>query len=1247
MRRKIMKRVLGIDLGTNSLGWAIIEDNKIFDCGVLIFDQGIPLVKGIEAANSPAAERTAFRAARRLKYRRRLRKYHTLKILLENGMCPLTISELQNWIRQGKFPISNKDFIDWLKSTKESNPYYFRAKAATAKVTPLELGRAFFHIAIRRGFKSSKKDQNGTNAKETSELKNKIKELDGKLLLTGQTLGQYLYELVKKDFKIRDVIKCGRVEHYIPEFEKICKIQGISDELRKKLYDALFMQRPLRTKSFLIGKCSLEKKYARALKAHPLFEKYRMYCFVNNIKVRIDDAPERFLDFDERQTALSCFMVKSPTLTFEKIKNALNKKFFKGKSTEFNYRDDQSCASSSLIYQLQNILNCENIFTWKRDYLDVKQHEKVMDYQTVFDGLKYFKCDFDGDDSAFKKFATERLGLSDEKADAFMKINISEGYAKYSLYAIRKILPFLESGYIEPHAVFLAKLPDIFGHEKFVSVKDEVLADFEQCLDDYNWEKRNLELHERRHIISLTERFKELLEEKWKCQKSELDKLYEFKEPSNYEVGIDDDYKLPHIDLGMIYNPMVHRSLTVLRRLVNDLRKSGKIDKKTEIHIELARSVNDKATRIAITEMQRTNETQRQEAREKFAEYNIEPTDEQILCYRLWKEQKHYCIYTGRKINANEIFTNDCKSLDREHTIPRSAGGENNLENLTLCDLTYNRSVKVGKLPSECPNFDIPALGFDTIKNNLAKAGFYDKLEEAEKAYAEIAKKLKNVPASSPARQALRKRSIVLYEERKYWREKMLSFKISREELDGDFSRRQLAATGVMTRHALQFLKSKYENVYANSSTATAFARKEWGLQKQSEKKIRTDHTHHIIDALVIAALDRAALNKISYVYHDEKPFCGGKLALELTYPWATFPEDVHNAAEGVLVKHLSKHDETKQAKRKKVYLANPLKDKDGNIVKHVKAAGDTVRGMLHDQTYYGKIMDCKHNIRTVLRTPLDSEHFKTLESLECIVDKGVRDAVLLQVNSRLQAGEEFKNVFSTEFYMKTKSGAFDGPVIKKVRVYRDVNVKKTKDGDLFFQDNKRNLLAIKKQGYTSRKEYKNNYYAETAKGSNFMVALYQDHKTPADKRIYNYELISLWQWAKEHRSADYIPPQKRTDKGEFIGIINPGVAVLFYQNSPDELKTMTKEQLSKRLYIVTEFTKDGRICLRWHREARAKTDAEAAMKNTFGSQTLSRIEWDQGVPLLCISGKTYQNHTLFADIDFEISTDGKITFKE
>ena len=55
-----MTKILGIDTGTNSLGWAIVEkqaDNyNLLDKGVNIFQEGVKIEKGIES--SKAAERT-------------------------------------------------------------------------------------------------------------------------------------------------------------------------------------------------------------------------------------------------------------------------------------------------------------------------------------------------------------------------------------------------------------------------------------------------------------------------------------------------------------------------------------------------------------------------------------------------------------------------------------------------------------------------------------------------------------------------------------------------------------------------------------------------------------------------------------------------------------------------------------------------------------------------------------------------------------------------------------------------------------------------------------------------------------------------------------------------------------------------------------------------------------------------------------------------------------------------------------
>ena len=58
-----MTKILGIDTGTNSLGWAIVEkkadEYHLLDKGVNIFQEGVKIEKGIES--SKAADRTLIR----------------------------------------------------------------------------------------------------------------------------------------------------------------------------------------------------------------------------------------------------------------------------------------------------------------------------------------------------------------------------------------------------------------------------------------------------------------------------------------------------------------------------------------------------------------------------------------------------------------------------------------------------------------------------------------------------------------------------------------------------------------------------------------------------------------------------------------------------------------------------------------------------------------------------------------------------------------------------------------------------------------------------------------------------------------------------------------------------------------------------------------------------------------------------------------------------------------------------------
>ena len=60
------KRILGLDTGTNSLGWAVVDSDEygncnLVKCGDLIFQEGVKIEKGIEL--SKASERSGHRAA--------------------------------------------------------------------------------------------------------------------------------------------------------------------------------------------------------------------------------------------------------------------------------------------------------------------------------------------------------------------------------------------------------------------------------------------------------------------------------------------------------------------------------------------------------------------------------------------------------------------------------------------------------------------------------------------------------------------------------------------------------------------------------------------------------------------------------------------------------------------------------------------------------------------------------------------------------------------------------------------------------------------------------------------------------------------------------------------------------------------------------------------------------------------------------------------------------------------------------
>ena len=143
-----MKRILGLDLGTNSIGWAVVneaentnEKSSIVKLGVRVNPLTVDELQNFEKGKSIETNtvRTLKRSMRRNLQRYKLRREELIKILRDAGFITddTILSENGN------------------RTTFET--YRLRAKAVTDEISLEEFARVLLMINKKRGYKSSRK----------------------------------------------------------------------------------------------------------------------------------------------------------------------------------------------------------------------------------------------------------------------------------------------------------------------------------------------------------------------------------------------------------------------------------------------------------------------------------------------------------------------------------------------------------------------------------------------------------------------------------------------------------------------------------------------------------------------------------------------------------------------------------------------------------------------------------------------------------------------------------------------------------------------------------------------------------------------------------------------------------------------------------------------------------------------------------------------------------------------------------
>jgi CRISPR-associated endonuclease Csn1 len=1131
-----MEKVLGLDLGTESIGWAIVEKTEngkaLFKQGAVVFPKGVKEEKGIESSKS--ADRRNYRSVRRLKFRRKLRKYETLKVLIEHNMCPLTLEELDKWVKYKKnepkvYP-SSKNFQEWLKTNEKENynPYFLRANAATKKISPMELGRALYHIAQRRGYKSNKLTDTDES---TGVVQTDIDSLSQKM--GDKTLGQYFAEIYKQNKgKDKERIRThytSREHHYVKEFEHICKVQNLDESIIEELRKAIFYQRPLKSQKGLVGKCIFEKSKSRAPISHPDFEEYRKLCFINSIRIKNQNM--RPLCKEEYEKIDDLFYRKSkPHFDFEEIKKKItNSKL----DYEFNFHDKTNVSGCPVSASLKDLFGDD----WRTINIPyTREKDNKQSYIDMHD-IWHVLFTFD-DNEKCKEFAKKRLHLDDERAKKFSEIHLKQGYASLSLAAIRKILPFLRKGLVYSDAAFMAQIPHLIG-EKYSRNEEtinQVMEKIKSILHEANenrlaWYKSPSIKNESQTAIEMIEDY---LQKEFNVSQDKLMKLYH---PSQSST-LSDVFKPSNGFLGTprsdsVKNPMAMRTLFELRKLLNCLIKNGDIDSETKINVELARELNDRNKRIAYQRYQYDREKIRKDCAEylkkEYGEDFVTPAN--IEKYELWKEQDGICMYTGKSICIEKLF-GEFPEYDIEHTLPRSLSQDNSMMNKTLCDVNYNRNIKKQLLPIQLSNYE-------EIECRLEK--WKRKAEDLGNQYQKYRNSAKAANTKEQKDLCLQKAWHIKFHlddnRGKYWR-----FTVN--EIPDGFANRQLVDTGIITKFARAYLKSYFTSVYTMNGIATATFRKLWGLQDWGEDKKRTNHSHHMIDAAVLASINKWELDQLNtwYKVEDEQ-----KKSNKFALPWKTFREDVLAAADEILVKHADNGDALKQTK-KKLRTRGKINHPIGDNKKAIYQQGDSVRGSLHKDTIYGAIK-IDGEIKYVTRKMLNAENFSKIEDLNSIGDEQVKKIIISQIEEYLKEGLKFKEAIGKSFWMNKEKGI----IIRHVRC---------------FANSVKNPIYLKKirEDVPEDKEYKNQVYVTN--DENYALAIYREGKK------HGYRILNLLEAAKKKKNDEELFPEsvEFEKKGllKRIHILKTGMMVLLYEKDEDDLKSLSNKNIQERLYKIS-----------------------------------------------------------------------------
>lgn len=814
-----MKKILGLDLGSASIGWAMIiendenakANNQILGLGSRIIPyegtEGKDFAKGTgESRNSG---RTKARTARKGYDRYQLRRKFLADILIKNNMMPDKA----------------------LKELPKMQLWELRDKAATSKISFQEFGRILLWLNQKRGYKSSRSDAN-LDKKDTDYVAI-VKSRHEKIKELNLTIGQYFYSELKNDEYYRVKENIFPREAYIEEFEKICAQQkdhlNLSTELIEKVRnEVIYYQRPLKSQKGLVSVCDFEgflrkgkdgKEYfvgpKVAPKSSPIFQLAKIWENINNIKLNSRTGGEititteqkwvlfQHLDNNEKLTQTDLLRI----LDLKKDNCYVNKQLAKGiqgnitKQTIRQYFNDSKVYDNLLKLELKIVETSTEGYLYDKKTGEILGSKQIKFIDPIVEKEPFYQLWHTiysiNDQKECSNTLQTKFDIDEITANKLASIDFSKyAFGNKSVKVIRKILPYLMEG---------------DGYSEAM------------CYAGYD------------HSNSLTKE-------------------------QNLERKLLD--KLKQIDKNSLRQPIVEKILNQMVNVVNAvIDKYGKPD---EIRVELARELKQsKEERNDADKANSKRQRENENITKRLAEYGLRATRNNIIKWRLYEEIDNdekklnaMCIYCGQPISLTEAIKGN--DVDIEHIIPKSKLFDDSQSNKTLAHRHCNRN-----------------------KNDLTAYDFMK--GKSEQALNEYIERVNLLYANGVIRKAKRDKLLMTEEKipdnfiDRQLRETQYISKKAREILQ-TICHSVWSTSGTVTaelRHlwgwdevTMNLQMPKYKEL---GLTHTVEWESDHGKNKHLKDVItdwskRDDHRHHAVDALTIACTKQSYIQRFNTI---------------------------------------------------------------------------------------------------------------------------------------------------------------------------------------------------------------------------------------------------------------------------------------------------------------------------------------------------------------------------------------------